>query len=51
MAKRKTRRDKIKATGGAPKGTSKYARKVRSGRQMYGPGCCGHDKRPTLTRE
>lgn len=26
----------------APETKSKYARK--KGRQMYGPGCCGHDK-------
>ena len=23
-------------------GESKYARKVKAGNQMYGPGCCGH---------
>lgn len=27
-------------------GSSKYARKVESGKQMYGPGCCGHKKPP-----
>jgi len=23
-------------------GKSKYAKKVRAGNQMYGPGCCAH---------
>lgn len=27
---------------GTPAGKSKYAQKVRSGNQMYGPGCCAH---------
>ncbi len=26
------------------KGPSKYALKVRSKKQMYGPGCCAHDR-------
>jgi len=29
-------------------GDSKYARKVRTGNQMYGPGCCGHARRPSI---
>ncbi len=27
---------------GAVESKSKYARKVKAGNQMYGPGCCGH---------
>lgn len=30
-----------KASGNT-EGKSKYARKVKAGNQMYGPGCCGH---------
>ena len=26
----------------AGEGNSKYAAKVKAGRQMYGPGCCAH---------
>ena len=26
-------------------GNSRYARKVKSGNQMYGPGCCGHTRK------
>lgn len=26
-----------------PTGESKYAKKVRAGNQMYGPGCCAHN--------
>jgi len=25
-------------------GNSKYAQKVKAGRQMYGTGCCGHTR-------
>ena len=25
-------------------GDSRYARKVKSGNQMYGPHCCAHDR-------
>jgi len=25
-------------------GNSKYAQKVKAGRQLYGPGCCAHTK-------
>lgn len=25
---------------------SKYSKKVASGKQMYGPGCCGHKLTP-----
>lgn len=25
---------------------SRYAKKVREGRQLYGPECCAHDRRP-----
>ena len=28
-------------------GDSKYARKVKAGNMMYGPGCCGHTRKPS----
>ena len=40
---RKNRR-KVSAKYLAGGGNSKYARKVKSGNQMYGPGCCAHTK-------
>jgi hypothetical protein len=42
--KRLTRVQRIAAGKGSDKsqGTSKYAQKVRSGNQMYGPDCCAH---------
>lgn len=39
---------------GDGQGTSRYAEKVKAGRQMYGPGCCGHPgarRRPGTTRK
>jgi len=33
-----------KQTSAKDNGTSRYALKHRSGRMMYGPGCCGHSK-------
>ena len=36
------RRRSTEATTGE---NSKYARKAKSGKQKYGPGCCGHGRK------
>lgn len=38
-------RNKSNEARGTTKGNSRYAQKVSAGRQMYGPGCCGHKRR------
>ena len=42
--KRRTMKQKTVRTNEKPVGKSKYAKKVRSGNQMYGPGCCAHGR-------
>lgn len=42
-SKQKNRR-KTSAKYLAGEGNSKYALKVKAGKQMYGPGCCAHTR-------
>lgn len=41
------RNARYERNGTNPDGTgkSKYSKKVREGKQMYGPGCCAHSVR------
>lgn len=34
-----------RSTESATGENSRYARKAKSGKQMYGPGCCGHGRK------
>jgi hypothetical protein len=43
-----TQSNRLKKT---TKGKSKYAAKLASGNQMYGPGCCAHKRKSRVMVE